>query len=539
MNQPAEDLRVRDSDPDRAADFLALFAGGEDRHGTYDVARLRLVGGKMEMKDERGNGARTLEGPPTEELWRQHLAGERPLGVIPLREDGMCRWGVIDSDDYTLTLADILAAAKKERLPLLVCRSKSGGAHLFLFCADWVPQASMARALAAMRTRLGIVKGELFPPEHGTGNWLNMPYFGGDQTDRWYAKTEGGLAGTVYEFLRDAEATRVGPEELDRLASSAARPVAPGRKPPAEATEDQRARAERDLERHAAEIGRLKEGARNTTLYGRAKDMAPMVEAGWMNRDRVVNVLLRAALESELPHGEALATIENGLRDGRDRPLPDAEEDRRPQIERIVVWTGGEDVLWDVHLAGHGVLKAKPKDVMNFSIFNTLCAAHLYVSFHNMKVNEWSDAVYAALRHREVREIPADETLDSRFLLQLQSFLTDRHRAENKSEILSSGWSGVGRPWLDDECEQSAEPRYYFRHVDLVRHLNTSGVQPFASMRAEEAGRLLARNFREGMDFQNTTLNIGGKTVRVKWIRADLFEEIPSIDPRPIPRDPM
>ncbi|NEK55230.1 hypothetical protein GUK36_39010, partial [Rhizobium leguminosarum] len=99
-----------------------LFLGAETRHGTYDPARLRLVGSKMEMKDPAGNGPRDVNGPATAELWEKHLAGTRPLGVSPLREDGMCRFGVVDIDLYDggFNHGELAEKIRRAGLPLIL-----------------------------------------------------------------------------------------------------------------------------------------------------------------------------------------------------------------------------------------------------------------------------------------------------------------------------------------------------------------------------------------------------------------------------------
>jgi hypothetical protein len=161
----ALDVAGVDAAYEQASRLHELFAGDDEHHGTYDPARLHLVDGKMEMKDDKGNGARTVAGSPGIEEWRRHLEGSRPLGVRPLRGDGMCRWGVIDVDQYDINHSDLAALVAREGLPLVTCRSKSGGAHLFLFLAEWAPAKQVNGALRTFAARLRLPpKVEIFPP---------------------------------------------------------------------------------------------------------------------------------------------------------------------------------------------------------------------------------------------------------------------------------------------------------------------------------------------------------------------------------------
>jgi hypothetical protein len=73
---------------------------------------------------------------------------------------------------------------RKLQLPLVVCRSKSGGAHLFLFSKEWVPAKTMQTTLNQIAAAMGYGGTEVFPKqvrlflERGdVGNFLNLPYF--------------------------------------------------------------------------------------------------------------------------------------------------------------------------------------------------------------------------------------------------------------------------------------------------------------------------------------------------------------------------
>ena len=81
--------------------------------------------------------------PVTDLLWQNHLNGIEPgLGIVPINEDNECRWGCIDVDQYTLDYKKIINKLPMG-IPLHVCRSKSGGAHIFLFTTDFVPAKLM------------------------------------------------------------------------------------------------------------------------------------------------------------------------------------------------------------------------------------------------------------------------------------------------------------------------------------------------------------------------------------------------------------
>ena len=47
----------------------------------------------------------------TDKLWQDHLKGVEPaLGIIPINENNMCKWGCIDVDDYTIDLSSPISS---------------------------------------------------------------------------------------------------------------------------------------------------------------------------------------------------------------------------------------------------------------------------------------------------------------------------------------------------------------------------------------------------------------------------------------------
>ena len=132
---------------------------------------------------------KTIREKYDESLWVKHLSGKIGLGVIPINEDNKCKWGCLDVDDYSVNIEKISKQFVKKNL--IVCRSKSGGAHIFIFTKKFVSAKSMIDKLKAIAKAFGFVKYDLRPQqtqllnEDDVGSWLNMPYFNGEETDRY------------------------------------------------------------------------------------------------------------------------------------------------------------------------------------------------------------------------------------------------------------------------------------------------------------------------------------------------------------------
>ena len=130
--------------------FIDIFKGLDRAHGVTYV-------------DKKGNGEKikgksfVKRDPVTENLWRNHLQGTEPsLGIIPINDDNKCIWGCIDIDSYAgFDHPKLINKIKLLNLPLVVCRSKSGGAHVFCFTTVPVTAELMRNKLLSVSAVLG------------------------------------------------------------------------------------------------------------------------------------------------------------------------------------------------------------------------------------------------------------------------------------------------------------------------------------------------------------------------------------------------
>ena len=173
--------------------FRKIFEGNNSAYG-----QLILTGETTEKGKAVGKAFIKREVIP-DQLWQDHLDGKDPaLGVIPINENNECRWGCVDVDEYKLDHKKLAASIKSHKFPLVMFRSKSGGAHLFLFTSEFITATLMQAKLKVMSEALGFEGSEIFPKqteilvERGdTGNFLNLPYHGGIRGLRYAMDAEG------------------------------------------------------------------------------------------------------------------------------------------------------------------------------------------------------------------------------------------------------------------------------------------------------------------------------------------------------------
>lgn len=310
--------------------MFCLFKGNPAGHGTY-VAETSVpthFGQKVEIKKT----AQTIKTAPTADLWQQHLDGTRPLGVVPVMPDGTCHWAAIDIDKYDLTHADIVRALADRDIPGIVCRSKSGGAHIFFFFSEPIPAATIRAKLAGVAVELGWpADTEVFPKQDNPniGNWLNMPYFDTDRGTR-YALWPDGRGMSLYQFLKAAEAGRITKERFDALNAAEASP-APKREdiPLRELTDEEKALVERagatgaalrELDAAIARIVDTAEGGRNDRVFASSAAVGNLVGAGEIDRAFAESKLVEAGLATGLSQEETRQTVSNGLKTGIKKP---------------------------------------------------------------------------------------------------------------------------------------------------------------------------------------------------------------------------
>ena len=159
--------------------FIQIFKGLERAHGVTYIDKKNVDGQKIKGKSF------IKREPVTRQLWENHLNGIEPsLGIIPINENNQCRWGCIDIDSYAgFNHQKLLNKIKLLNLPLITCRSKSGGAHVFLFTTVDVEALLLRNKLLSISAILGYGGSEVFPKQiklkskEDTGNFLNLPYF--------------------------------------------------------------------------------------------------------------------------------------------------------------------------------------------------------------------------------------------------------------------------------------------------------------------------------------------------------------------------
>lgn len=421
--------------------------------------------------------------------WQAHLDGVRPLGVVPVRLEGeqtLCRWGCGDVDDYATDVVALAARVQQMGYPLVPCRSKSGGLHLFLFLREWEDPAAVQAVLRDMMASLGHAGAEIFPKqshlvdERDKGSWIVMPYFGSDYDGRLThqrgVKTSGSDM-TVEEFLAAAEAARTTTAEIRvRRAPRAAKP-ANGAAPHA-APQVPFGDGPPCLE-HLAGNETNQRGGQNNMLFQMAVYYKKVDPANWKVR------LERANSEYLRPPGSPqglLSMIQSHERKDyfykcRTEPMHSfcnsricrgrthgvGEGSEVPKIAHVLCRNGHEK-QWVVQVSGIRLTL----NTMEFQEFRRFRLRAMEcqpegINFAPMKEVDWSALVSAAMATvmdvETEEEQPEDVRSHSDFYEMFGAYTSNRGLARTMAELGGTR----GKPWQDTEGAWGEKNWWYLR----------------------------------------------------------------------------
>ena len=182
-------------------EFIKIFEGLDRAYGQF-----KRNDSRISLKVE---GKPWVEHKPLQRnLWENHLRGIGvSLGVFPLTDNGTCKWGAIDIDDESLDYEELLKKIRKLKLPLVMFRSKSGRAHVYMFMKEFTSAEEVKLVMKKFASKLGLADklDRIYPMQtelgkKETGSWLNLPYFNHEEGSR-YAYKDDFDAATVEEFF--------------------------------------------------------------------------------------------------------------------------------------------------------------------------------------------------------------------------------------------------------------------------------------------------------------------------------------------------
>lgn len=439
--------------------LFALFAGLTRAYGKYSVK------GRDPKKNKVNGRALTVQNELTPIEWLEHLDGKQGIGVVPITDDNTCSFAAIDIDIYDLDFNEIEKKITHLNLPLVMCRTKSGGLHLYLFLLSPTPAIDVRERVTQWAIALGFPGVEIFPKQdylagpEDVGNWINMPYFDHTRTTRYGIRNGKGL--DLAEFVAYAEEARVELEDTAEL--ELADP------------DDGLAGAPPCLRTLAA--NGIPEGTRNNALYNFAV-LAKLMDGGggelWQDTLGQFNT---AHMTPPLPLSEVNTLIKSMSKKDyfyKCKDAPCAQVCNKDLCRKADYGIGGNGddpgiqidgltkicttpPVWVVQVAG-ARMQMETDEFMTQAKFGKRCIESINFFPMTLKTNKWKQLINALLRDVREIEAPDDAGTTGQFFYHLEQFCTNRAAANSVDEIL------MGKPWHDNG-------RTHFRSADLLKYL--------------------------------------------------------------------
>lgn len=458
-----------------AQQFYERFRALDKVYGRYDITGTNGDSPKMKGK------AKTLQETATESHWNDHLEGKVGIGLVPIREDNTCLWGALDIDKYDLNLEEVSKRIDEKDLPVILLRTKSGGAHIYLFCREAVSARIMRDKLKIIELALGFKNSEIFPKQETLGpqdygSWINMPYF--DLADNKRFAIVNGKALTAEEFLDHADDIALTKAELrdysPQISSNGEFDGAP------------------PCLLYYIEHG-FPDGSRNNALFSMGVLARKKYPEGWEEHVHEYN----RRFMGPGTYQEVETIIKSLRKKGytykcKDQPLapicnkqecinctygiidPKQERENRPcvldSVDRPVIKCeappGSNDDPYYVFKIAGKAMELTPDAILDQSRF----IRKYFTTFDRiiLRVTDmrWEKAMNELLEEKIIEVMAPDAGPEGQLMTLVEYFCTGKIQARAKEELL------LGKPWTD-------EHRTYFCSKDLFKFLTQQGFRAY------------------------------------------------------------
>ena len=486
-------------------ELLLAFEGFDGAHGQTEVSNQRM-NGKQKAKSF------IVRNPLTLELMQGHVDGRKGVGSIPINAENKCKFGALDIDEYPLDHKALVDKLEKLKVPCIVCRSKSGGAHIFFFFKEWMDAADFRDKAAEIAAALGHGRCEIFPKQEqvlvergDVGNFINLPYFDSEQTLR-YAVIKVGkkyIEATLSEFIEQVHKIKCDPKKFMELSVGGKPNLFPGYVP---------------CLKSLLSMG-IYEGGRNKAAFQLGVYLQKSSPNDWKTQLEQLNV---KHFTPPLPASE-IVTVQSTLEKKEDQYLCKEEPmsshcnqsvcrglkhgigaTSMPAISGLSVILS-EPRLWFLDIDGRR-LELTTEELQAPRLFQRACMEQLNFMPPKMKDSDWEVQGNMLLENCNEIAVPQELTYKGQFLSYLELFCTGRVQAQSFEEVV------IGKPYTDVE-----DARTFFKLDALMEFLRNRKFDNYTRAQVQE--RLKEINNGDSSlvkKFQNSQGK--WKSVRVWWI---------------------
>lgn len=462
--------------------FMRLFRGNARSVGRWDPSK------------PKARQSYTEKVAYTEEMFQEHLTGGVGIGVVPIRDDGTTFWGAIDLDnhgsDKDIDIRGVEKKVSERGLPLIPCRSKSGGVHLYAFFSEPVRADMLRTVLTRWAKELDVEGVDCIYPKQGRltinsdgvqalGNWINLPYYGaaeGDGAGTRFAVNNGKKL-TLEAFLLHAESNSIDNTQLQKYYLDDLSELPPC--------------LQARLKTGGFAAGERNDGTYQVAVFCRKRDPESSRDAAhdlvmrfmpdhplsFKERDKTIrSAVSNKAANYKCPSfkdvcdREACRKLKFGISESEYEQL--AARATMPVFHSLVKFRNADPVRFDLQVGeGEGSRKIEGltiDELVSFADLRKLVMAKTHVVLPRLKADEWDKILRELFEQVSVEDVPEDSTPEGVVKTRLLEFL-------RKADLKSEGDNAKDREALVRGVPvvqiHNDERVVMFRHVDFVAYL--------------------------------------------------------------------
>lgn len=450
----------------QTADFFSLFVGYNRAYGTYQVPAAKPAPG-MKVQGK----AATLFKEVTSNHYSDHLLGKSRLGIIPITDQSAVKFGAIDVDSYNLNHSELVGQVVRYKLPLVVCRSKSGGAHIYLFLKEFIAAQVVQEKLKEFAALLGLGTCEIFPKQTqiivdrgDIGSWINLPYFDADKTLVNAFDDESRVLNVV-QFVKFATNRAVTLSQLQGIDHAPTESLTGG--PPC-------------LQRLI--VSGFGSGTRNNGLFNLGVYAKKAYPDTWKQQLENFNKL---HMKPPLTAVELVAVMKSLDRKEYQytcKQAPISAYCDKQRCRRCKHGVGIDDGMpklgtltkvctvppvWFLEVEGGGRIELTTDDLQNPRGFQKRCMEVTNIMPNLLKREDWEEIVQELLEHVTLVEMPEEASPKGTLFEHLREFCTSRSQAKTPEEMY------LGKPFLYNG-------HHWFRVKDFMAYLERQRFKVFS-----------------------------------------------------------
>lgn len=515
--------------------FLRLFRGNHRSYGRWDPSKPK---DKQSLTEKNHDG---FKPEVIEAAVRDHLDGKIGFGAVPIRDDGSTLWGAIDLDnhgsDKDIDIRAVERRVAEKGYPLIPCRSKSGGVHLYVFFSEPVRADMVRTVLGRWAKELEVDGVDCIYPKQGRlavnsdgvralGNWINLPYYGstgGDGAGPRFAVSNGKKL-TLEAFLLQAESRAIDAQTLQKYFSDDLTELPPCL----------RAR----LQSGGFAPGERNEGTYQVAVFCRKRDpesardaahdlvmrFMPEHPLSFKERDKTIRSAVssrsnnyRCQSFQDVCDREACRKLKYGISEGEYEAM--TARAMMPAFHSLIKYRNAEPMRFDLSV-GDDETSRKIEgltidELVSFPELRKAVMAKTHIVLPRLKADEWDKILRELFEKVVIEDIPEDSTPEGMVRIRLMEFL-------RKADLKSEGDNVKDREALVRGVPvvqlYNDERVVMFRHVDFVSYLNKTRTD---AIKNKDLWFKASRH----MGVQNTRVRVGKNVIPVWFLPLSMIEE--------------